>query len=418
MDTQVKVSIIIPVYNGAEFLRRSFDSALYQTLPEVEVIAVNDCSPDPRDAEIMCQYEKLYPGKFRALFHDTNMRQGGARNTGIKSAGGEYFLCVDQDDYIDLLMCEKMYNKAKADNADLVLCGYGIHYNGKVKHKVPNVEVENAKAPDRYKHLDCNAVWTLLVKTRFIINNELYFPYGTTSDDAITFLWYLAAEKIARVGETFYHWCYNPASASIASDYKHFLSHSEPFETFLNYPFWSKVSENDRKNLSYAVIKFFSKLFIFYVWNRQIEQAKLLDIWDHNKRVFKKLDLSKESETLISLISDKITSQDLSKELFQLLVFDDAGKRLNNRVTIFGCGVRGKRLAEYLESIKVPFEITDSDPEQYGMTICNKIVKPWNELKESTDLVIVSPFAALEDIKKIIHTSNIDVIDFDDLLGI
>jgi len=416
MNTHVKVSIIIPVYNGAEFLRRSFDSAIYQTLPEVEIIAVNDCSPNNRDAEIMRQYEKLYPYKFRALFHDVNMRQGGARNTGIRSAKGEYFLCIDQDDYIDLQMCEKMYHKAKTHNADLAICGYGIYYKGMIKHRTPNIEVENAKISVRYKYLDCNAVWILLVNKKFINNNELYFPCGTTSDDLIAFLWYIAANKIVRVENTFYHWCYNPGSVSTVSDYEHFLSHSEPIEQFLNYPFWNKISDDDRKNLSYAFIKYFSKIFVFSLWNRQIEQAKLVEIWKSNKRILQKLDIPIEGETLMKFIDDNITSPDLPKDLFRLLFFDD--KRLKKRITIFGIGVRGKRFAEFLDNINIPFEITDNNHEHYGKTVCNKIVKPWNELKEITDLVMVSPYAALEEVKKNIHTANIDVIDFDDLLRI
>ena len=119
-----KVSIIIPVYNGAEFIRRSFDSCLYQTLSEIEIIAINDCSPNSRDAIIMREYETLYPGKFRALFHENNKRQGGARNTGIYAARGEYFLCVDQDDFIRPEMCEEMYDYAITEDLDIVMCGF------------------------------------------------------------------------------------------------------------------------------------------------------------------------------------------------------------------------------------------------------------------------------------------------------
>lgn len=89
-----KVSIIVPVYNVAEYLRRSLDSCIYQTLADIEVIAVNDCSPDERDEEILREYERENPEKIHIFRHEKNLGLGEARNTAIRNAKGEFLLFV------------------------------------------------------------------------------------------------------------------------------------------------------------------------------------------------------------------------------------------------------------------------------------------------------------------------------------
>ena len=87
----VKVSIIIPVYNVENYLRRCLDSCINQTLMEIEIIVVNDASPDNSDF-IMKEYEKNYPEKIKCIYLKENLCQGGARNIGIQIAKGQYLI--------------------------------------------------------------------------------------------------------------------------------------------------------------------------------------------------------------------------------------------------------------------------------------------------------------------------------------
>jgi glycosyltransferase involved in cell wall biosynthesis len=119
-----KISIIIPVYNVAQYLRRCLDSCVNQTMKDIEIVMVNDCSPDKDDRKIMDIYVNRYPNKVRCFYHGMNKRQGGARNTSIRNARGEYLLFVDSDDYIAETMCQDMYEKAVSDNCDIVWCDY------------------------------------------------------------------------------------------------------------------------------------------------------------------------------------------------------------------------------------------------------------------------------------------------------
>src|SRR5699024_7335683 len=114
----IKVSIIVPVYGVEEWLSRCLDSLVNQTLNDIEIIVVNDGSPDNSQA-IIDEYERKYPDMVKG-YQKENGGLSDARNYGMKYATGEYIAFVDSDDYVDLTMYEKLYLKAKEDNADAV----------------------------------------------------------------------------------------------------------------------------------------------------------------------------------------------------------------------------------------------------------------------------------------------------------
>ena len=116
------ISIIIPVYNVEKYLRKCLDSCINQTFKDIEIIVVNDCSPD-NSAEIMKEYEQKYPDIVRCIYLDKNIKLGGARNKGVEIARGEYIIFVDSDDYMKPQMCEILYNTLNGEQADIVICG-------------------------------------------------------------------------------------------------------------------------------------------------------------------------------------------------------------------------------------------------------------------------------------------------------
>ncbi len=120
-----KLSIIVPVYNVEKFLERCLDSILSQTLQDIEVICVDDCSPD-RSIEILRKYESLH-SRVKVLQHAQNKRQGGARNTAMDIATGEYIGFIDSDDYIDFDFYQKLYDAAKENDADMAITGIVKH---------------------------------------------------------------------------------------------------------------------------------------------------------------------------------------------------------------------------------------------------------------------------------------------------
>ena len=131
----VKVSIIIPVYNTEKYLRKCLDSVCNQTLQDIEIICVNDCSPDD-SLEILKEYASN-DNRIKIINFTENKGVAVARNTAIEQANGEYIGFVDSDDYVDLDFYEKLYNTAKSENAELVVGKTQMENENGVKQKDP-----------------------------------------------------------------------------------------------------------------------------------------------------------------------------------------------------------------------------------------------------------------------------------------
>ena len=116
---KVKVSIIIPLYNPEEsLLRKCLDSALNQTLKEIEVLCIDDGSDDTTK-DILNEYSKN--DSRCKIIPQENSGAGIARNNGIKHSNGEYIVFLDADDWIESEMCESLYDFAKNLDVDLIL---------------------------------------------------------------------------------------------------------------------------------------------------------------------------------------------------------------------------------------------------------------------------------------------------------
>lgn len=123
----IKISIIVPVYNVEAYLKKCIDSLINQTLKEIEIILINDGSTD-KSMDIIKSYTDT-----RIVFIDKNNTGiGSTRNLGIEKAKGQYLSFIDADDYVSEYFCERMYQKAKESNCDIVICDYykdGSEYN-------------------------------------------------------------------------------------------------------------------------------------------------------------------------------------------------------------------------------------------------------------------------------------------------
>lgn len=116
-----KVSIIIPVYNVEKYLPRCMDSLLNQTLTDIEIILVDDESPD--NCPAICDEYAKNDNRVRVI-HKKNEGQGYARNAGLETATGEYIAFVDSDDYVELNAYQILYSVAKDSKADAVYFNY------------------------------------------------------------------------------------------------------------------------------------------------------------------------------------------------------------------------------------------------------------------------------------------------------
>lgn len=119
-DNQIKVSVIVPAYNEEKYLDRCLKTVVNQTLEEIEIILVDDGSKDGT-YDICEEYQQNYPEKV-VVIHKANEGLGPARNSGIAIAKGEYIGFVDADDWVELDMYKSMYEAAKKNKSDIVVC--------------------------------------------------------------------------------------------------------------------------------------------------------------------------------------------------------------------------------------------------------------------------------------------------------
>lgn len=198
-----KVSVIIPVYNAEQYLKRCLDSICNQTLKDIEIICVNDASTD-KSLERLNEYVAK-DNRFKVINLETNRGESAARNKGLEIATGEYLAFVDNDDEIDLDFYEKLYEKAKETNADVIKGEvHVIDYDGKEQYGNSNVKISNKNSKFYFTH----NWWTAIYKKTIIIDNNIDFPEGMPLGGDILFLNKVLtlSKKIELVDDVFYHY--------------------------------------------------------------------------------------------------------------------------------------------------------------------------------------------------------------------
>ena len=186
----MKLSIIVPVYNmaGGGKLNFCLDSLVNQTITDYEIICVDDASTD-NSVEVLEQYSLEYPDKLRYVVHEKNKRQGGAKNTGLSLATGEWVGFIDSDDWIAPNFYEKLISKAEQTGADMVGCDYNLVHDHtfEVGQVVQNNTLDQTGVLDEEKHkkliLRSGSMVIKVYKRQIIVDNHLDFPEGIFYED-------------------------------------------------------------------------------------------------------------------------------------------------------------------------------------------------------------------------------------------
>lgn len=218
----MELSIIVPVYNMAADgkLEYCLNSLLNQTITDFEIIAVDDASTD-QSPRILLEYAAHYPDVLKVFFSSENLKQGGAKNIGLKHARGKWIGFVDSDDWIAPDMYEKLLKKAKETGADMVACNYHLTYEhsdaiGQVirtHYKAQTGPLDEA----RYKRLllDPGSLEVKIYKRRVILDCGMPFPeHMFYEDDAIASAIVLRAKHFEYMDEPLYY-SYQHASSPV-----------------------------------------------------------------------------------------------------------------------------------------------------------------------------------------------------------
>lgn len=210
-----KVSVIVPVYNAEKTITACLSSLVNQTLSDMEIILVNDCSTD-RSYDILSDCEKQYSEKIILVNSDINRGPGGARNIGLSYASGDYIGFMDSDDYAATDMYEKLYNTAVLGNYDIVDCGY---YNEAEDNAIIHTTDELSGTLNDYKRSELIAsggyLWSKIFKKSLFSGLDIVFREKCILEDCETLMKLFAgARSIGNVKEILYCYKNNTSSSS------------------------------------------------------------------------------------------------------------------------------------------------------------------------------------------------------------
>ncbi|MBS5789928.1 glycosyltransferase [Fusobacterium sp.] len=231
MESKTKVSIVVPIYNVEKYLDRCLQSILNQTLKEIEIILVDDGSPD--NCPKMCDEYAKKDNRIKVI-HKENQGLGFARNSGMKIATGEYIAFVDSDDFIEKNMFEYMYKVSIENKVDMCMAGhYKYDTKNNTRQEIKFVKENKILGKNEAKLCACKmvgnlpeelsdgyygmSVWKNIYSLNFLRKNNIVFNSERefVSEDAIFHLNCVPKmEKIIIIPESFYNYCDNSNSLS------------------------------------------------------------------------------------------------------------------------------------------------------------------------------------------------------------
>ncbi|MDR0311290.1 MAG: glycosyltransferase [Acidobacteriota bacterium] len=221
-----KISVIISVYNVEKYLRQCLDSVVNQTLKEMEIICVNDGSPDG-SLEILKEYAEK--DKRIITINQENEGAGAARNAGLDAAKGEYLYFLDGDDWIELHAMGTLYNRAAPDDLDILKFDR-FNYNDATGERQPYIYCDGRQLPNVFSAKSVPAIyviasstaWNKLYKRSFIKEKNIRFQNLKTCNDIyFAFMAIASADRVSVVNEPLVTWRSNHTQSITASRGSH-----------------------------------------------------------------------------------------------------------------------------------------------------------------------------------------------------
>ena len=250
----MKLSIIVPVYNTGKYLSKCLDSILNQTIKDIEIIVVNDGSKD-NSKEIINNYVKKY--KKKIVFIDKkNGGQGSARNVGIKKASGEYIGFVDSDDFVESSMYEEMYNTAKENDSDVVICSISDYYE---KNDSKKDVMLNLKEKVTIKEAIINSVPSVvnkIYKRELLQNSNISFNENIWYEDLPYSMQIIVnAKKINYVDKAFYNYFHRNESTMHNKNITKNLDIIKAYDILINYLKENNLYDKYKDEIDFILLK-------------------------------------------------------------------------------------------------------------------------------------------------------------------
>lgn len=244
-----KVSVIVPIYDVEKYIERCLRSLFEQTLDDIEYIFVNDCTPD-NSMIILEKVLEEYPHRkkqVKIINHEQNQGQAGARTSGMKAMTGEYMVHCDPDDWVELDMYESMYQKAKAEDYDIVWCDFSIITNNS---KFCSKQVSNLDKISIFKQLLISrpfigSLCNRIIKRELVFDKRIIKPITQFCEDLVlVFQYTLHGEKFGYISTPFYN--YRQHNESVTNSNRDFQAQLNRFiQTKKNFDIIEKIINND-----------------------------------------------------------------------------------------------------------------------------------------------------------------------------
>lgn len=302
---KIKVSIIIAVYNVEKYIRQTLESVINQTLRDIEIIVVDNKSTD-KTLEIVEQYAQK-DERFVIYKNSSNLKQGLARNFGVKMARGDYIFFLDGDDYLDLNAIEKLYKKITETNADITICTWNQFddLTGKIDRN--HVYAKLKQIPEEYNNKTFNwrdikysvfwqtsVPWDKMYKRIFLIDKNVQFPGGIYFEDNV-FVYdaLFKAETISILREDLIYYRCNRKNAVTNTRDKTFFDYFKIFNL---------IAENLKKMNLYEEMKYFYwdyKVITLYWWFMKVRLPYKIEFFNKMKNDFKNLGMNEQDKELV-----------------------------------------------------------------------------------------------------------------------
>lgn len=215
--SQPLVSVLVPIYNVEKYIERCARSIFEQAYENLEIIFVNDCTPDNSVGvlrKVLAEYPKRI-AQTQIINHEKNLGLAGARLTGLKASTGKYIQNIDSDDYIDKNMISDMVALAEQENADITICDFMYVYTNKKEHIYVNPPL------DPLSCLECvlvgivhSSVCNKLIRRDLFINNRIHQFVGLDLREDFSVLYKLVyyCKRIAYLPKAYYYYRQNASS--------------------------------------------------------------------------------------------------------------------------------------------------------------------------------------------------------------
>jgi len=232
-----KISVIIPIYKVEKYIDRCINSVRNQTFQDIEILCVDDCSPD-NSYKIVEKHAAEDP-RVRLIRHTKNLGLGGARNTALRIATANYIASVDSDDYMLPNMLQRLWEETDNGWFDVVCCGFNrVDENGNIIafQNYPEMTFINEDNDINIFATVNPAFWNKLWRKSLFTENDIFFPPHLYFEDMSTTPRIFAkATYIKVIGERLYQYFIRQESITTSYSAKHIIDYYQGFEILLRF---------------------------------------------------------------------------------------------------------------------------------------------------------------------------------------